>query len=170
MRTDDLALLSIEAVKKLTEGDIQLFGILKHQLDTSTIKEIDFDGYGFYTEFGVDEQYQIMNPALRSLDISDLVGLNRSGECSVGFVLFVSDGMITTLEGFPFLSDEWPLEDIRFMYTEQPHGCNAKYVEKRSSSFYEKYDQFGTVYIKGCMRDKEDCIFSSAYHRFHPFL
>lgn len=150
MKTDNLALLTIEATKKLLEGSIELFKVLRCQLSTSILGDIEFDGYGFYAHFVVNEQYKILNDVFQFLDISDLVGFNQSNECVVGFVLFINEGKIATLEGFSILTDDWPLEDIHFMYTEPPSERNTRYVEKRSSSFYEKYNRFGPVHTKGC--------------------
>ena len=62
------------------------------------------NGYGFYTNFQVEDAAPRCAKADFELgDVSAVVG----GQLC-GFILFVREGRILFLEGFPLGGDEWP--------------------------------------------------------------
>lgn len=133
MRTDDLAALTRVALEKVTEGDTAILCALRLQAQHSRISKIVFDGYGFYAVLEVDVDYRIRDPKKQNFELSDLVGFNERNQLSIGFVLFVRDGLLSTFEGFPFVEDEWPSECIAFKFAKQPSSTNATYSDTRTS-------------------------------------
>lgn len=131
MRTEDLDALIQEVMRRITEGDTCVLHKLRNQFESATITKIDFDGYGFYAYMAPSEKLRIRNKKMQAFEISDVVGFNDDGRPSVGFILFVRDGLIFMLEGFPFLEDAWPSEEINFKYGIQPPMSDAAYSDTR---------------------------------------
>ncbi len=131
MKTDALDALIQEAMLEITEGESPLLRVLRNQYESCVDVRINLDGYGFYAYMMPDPRLRIKDKEKQAFEVSDLVGFNEDGQCSVGFVLFVRDGLIFMLEGFPFLENSWPSEDIGFKYVAQPPMSNAVYSDER---------------------------------------
>lgn len=90
---------------KLLFGENQVLEILRKQYQSSAIESREFDGVGFFTHFKINEKLRLKDKS--HFTIGDLHGkyeIDRYND--VGFVLFIRDGIITTLEGFTY-GDKW---------------------------------------------------------------
>ncbi len=78
--------------------------LLMQQLASSTLESRENNGYGVYTNFEVPEV--VLRCAQESFELGD-VSVVLSGQLC-GFILFVREGKVEFLEGFPLGGDEWP--------------------------------------------------------------
>jgi hypothetical protein len=78
--------------------------ILGEQLTSCSLESREHNGYGFFTNFNVDEAAP--RCAKENFELGD-VSVVLSGQLC-GFILFVRAGKIDFLEGFPLGGDEWP--------------------------------------------------------------
>jgi hypothetical protein len=79
---------------------------LSAQLFNSSLESRDYNGYGFYTTLRI-------GPDAPSCGLSNarLHADARVGGEHCGFMLWIKDGKITFLEGYPFEHDEWPRDE-----------------------------------------------------------
>ncbi len=93
-------------------GDTDYLAVLRKQFATAKVASIEEDGYGIFINFEVDPALRMLNPELQENMISGLVGIDESGEAICGFALFVSEGVIAQIDGYPFGPDTWPEERV----------------------------------------------------------
>jgi hypothetical protein len=107
----DLEPLEAAVLDKLLAGDHPVLAALRGQLAVAAVTQRELTGVGFFTDFSVP---QTADPApVRRLRFGD-VHANISGvEHGAGFLLFVDDGVLTTLEGFTY-DEPWPEEIKEF--------------------------------------------------------
>ena len=100
-----------EVMDKLLENDRPSKRILKQQYEKSNVESRWFSGKGFFTSFSIAEDApKIESP--KSLQIDEVGG--KINNIDVGFILFIEDGKIKTLEGFTYGDDHWPDKIIRY--------------------------------------------------------
>ncbi len=95
----------IEAILKC-QKDIQVCEQLYKQYKVASVKKRIFTGVGFYTEFIINEK----NLAIESnvqMQLGSVYATIEGLECGAGFVLFVENGFIATLEGYSY-DEQWP--------------------------------------------------------------
>jgi hypothetical protein len=102
-----------------TSGHDPIFAALRDQLEGLRAVSREFTGHGFFTELAVRPGAQPV-PGAQDLAIGDLTadleGLSHGG----GFVLFVKQGLLATLEGFAY-DEPWP---------DQPRILRLAYVDR----------------------------------------
>lgn len=110
---DDVAFRKFEAdiMLKLLDGNDPMLAILRQQYRQSEVVKREFTGVGFFTTFRVDDSAPRL-PDNRSLCIDD--GVGEIDGVDVGFVLFITDGVLDMLEGFTYGTDEWPREMVKY--------------------------------------------------------
>jgi hypothetical protein len=91
---------------KLLAGDDPLLSILRQQASTARVADRDYTGVGFFTSFTVPPTSPRLTSATR-LVIGDVYAEVHDLEHPAGFLLFVSDGVIRTLECF-IIDDKFP--------------------------------------------------------------
>src|SRR5262245_11735034 len=94
------------AMNFLLCGDNETLAILRAQLATSSVVRRQLTGHGFFTHFHVSEAADKL-PSPGRFVIEDVHATFAEIEYPVGFILFVEDGAIDTLEGFAY-GDDWP--------------------------------------------------------------
>jgi hypothetical protein len=92
----------------LLREDSERNRILFDQLRSCSLESREHNGYGFYTSFKIDESAPRCQPA--DFELDDIAVVISGQIC--GFVLFVRNGGISFLEGFPLGGDEWPSSEI----------------------------------------------------------
>jgi hypothetical protein len=93
----------IEAILQGEPGSEQC---LREQLRQSGLRSREFNGYGFFTNFVIPKQV----PPCPELDKTLLAsGLVDDQLC--GFILWITDGKIDFLEGYPLGGDSWPTNE-----------------------------------------------------------
>ena len=102
----DIKILENEVMRMLLSGEHPMLNILKNQWENSKIEKVDLSGAGFFIKYQVLDNLLIIP---NHVDFSfgdvyvDLIGLDDV----IGFVLFIKDGRIDTLEGYT-TGDIWP--------------------------------------------------------------
>lgn len=95
-------------LEKLLSGDHPVLESLRHQLALAHLESRENTGVGFYCDFEIPETAPTVSRDLQLGDVhAEIEGLQRGA----GFVLFVSDGRLKTLEGFTY-DEAWP-ETVR---------------------------------------------------------
>jgi hypothetical protein len=96
-------------------GDDPRLPALRRQWDSATLVSREYTGVGFYTTLRVPKELALEgHPHLTAADVhADIEGL----EHGAGFVLFVIDGLMETLEGYTS-ADRWPGEVRGFKLTD----------------------------------------------------
>jgi hypothetical protein len=90
----------------LLAGEHELFVKLRKQYEVAVVKDRNFDGCGFFTHFKIPNEFlEITNK--RNFTLSDVLIDYGGQEVAYGLILFVDDGFISCLEGFPYISHEW---------------------------------------------------------------
>jgi hypothetical protein len=89
----------------LLDGDDDRLTVLRAQVPEVVVTKREFTGVGFFTTLAVaDGAPRFAYPRMVISDVhADITGLEHGG----GFVLFVKDGAISTLEGYTF-AEPWP--------------------------------------------------------------
>ncbi len=152
--TGDIARLAQIITPMLLVGDNNFLRALREQYDHLVDVEVDFNGYGFYVNYTVDDRLRIMNENLQYSVFTDMVGNDITGDSVVGFQIFITDGVISTLEGFPFAAHEWPVTEIVPVYTYQPDECHVRESEARFPQVIEKIKNSDMVVTKGFLESE----------------
>jgi len=100
-----LTKLESEVLERLIAGGGQDTALLRLQLDRAVIEARTLTGVGFFVDFTVPDG----TPKL-ALGSSELGGVNaelRGAKHDAGFMLFMKDGYLSTLEGFTY-DEPWP--------------------------------------------------------------
>lgn len=104
--------LEREVLRMLLAGDDWVLANLRTQLNLAERSRRRKSGVGFFTDFDVPEAVARLpgNPSIRFGDvIAEIEGLQHGA----GFVLFVSDGVLTVLEGYTY-DEPWPQKIGRY--------------------------------------------------------
>lgn len=107
MTLNNMNELEAAVMHMLLAGDIPLLEILRKQLAIATIVERKYTGVGFFTEFSVPLEAERPD-GIGRLVISDVHGEVEGVEGPIGFVLFLANGAIGTLEGFSYDGGPYP--------------------------------------------------------------
>ena len=103
---DTLTPLERAVLEKLVSGDSDRYRILQKQIHALRVSERKMTGVGFFTRFSIPNDISKLSDEATfqiggiGADINDL-------EHGAGFVLFIEDGQIETLEGYTY-DEPWP--------------------------------------------------------------
>jgi len=95
-----------QAMDYLLRGDTPLLETLRQQLAVATVAAREFTGVGFFTQFDVPPTVP-RAPSARRVIIGDVYAEVSGLQHGAGFVLFVEDGALQTLECH-ITEDAWP--------------------------------------------------------------
>jgi hypothetical protein len=129
-----------KVMNMLLAGELKLLAKLRKQYEIAIVKDREFNGYGFFTDFEVpDESLRVAygEKKYASLHMGDVLIDYDGQEGAYGVILFVDDGFIDCLEGHPFISHEWidDYDKIDDMYYEETP--NGKLYERDASRLEE---------------------------------
>jgi hypothetical protein len=111
METYPLTLVELEVLAMILTGQHKILKDLRTQLKAARVMGREFTGIGFYTRLWVPND---LKPAIVPRDRIVLDDVEATfGEKSAGFVLFVVDGRLHTLEGY-MSEGGWPDERSSF--------------------------------------------------------
>jgi len=99
-----LTVLEIAVLSLLLEDDSSENRILRTQLASCSLESRERNGYGFFTNFKVDDAAPRCGRS--DFELGDAAAVISDQRC--GFILFVREGTISFLEGYPLGGDEWP--------------------------------------------------------------
>ena len=93
----------------LLSGESNILHILKKQFQNCNIKKIEETGSGVYVDFEIKDQSLRLefDDTKGSFAFGDVYGTVDNFFGAVGFVLFVKNGYITTLEGYSNIPSSW---------------------------------------------------------------
>jgi len=93
-------------ISTLLAGDGPTLVSLRAQFEVATVTSRELTGVGFFADFSVPADLRLPFDTL----VLDGVHASLNGVANAaGFILFVTDGLIATLEGFSY-GDDWPRE------------------------------------------------------------
>jgi hypothetical protein len=95
--------LESAVISSMLEGSKDYGETLRLQLVESQLESREHNGYGFYTKFSVPVDVPTCSLVNEHFHASSLVG----GELC-GFILYIRDGRVAVLEGYPLGGDAWP--------------------------------------------------------------
>jgi hypothetical protein len=101
-----LTLLERAVIAAMVEASGDFIDVLSLQLAQSTLESREHNGYGFYTNFHVPDGMPLVPLIDKRFAASTIVG----GQLC-GFLLWIKNGKINFLEGYPLGGDEWPSDE-----------------------------------------------------------
>jgi hypothetical protein len=115
----NLSVFEERVMDKLLDGGGRALSILREQFQVAKVLNRQLTEVGFFIEFSVPSDAPIVSSS-PSFEINDVVSEIRGIENGAGFVLYVRDGKLATLEGFTF-DENWPKEisDFKLDYREK---------------------------------------------------
>jgi hypothetical protein len=96
--------LERKVIEFLLKEDTEENRVLAEQLAGCSLESRDLDGFGFYTNFQIADVAP--RCARENFELGDISVILSGQLC--GFILFVREGKVAFLEGFPLGGDEWP--------------------------------------------------------------
>jgi hypothetical protein len=113
---NDLTPLEREVMTTLLAPDHPVMRVLRRQLDVCRVAEREFTGVGFFSTLLVPGGVAAAPVTGKTLALGDATARIDGLEHGAGFVLFVRDGVLETLEGFSF-GERWPDAITQFRVT-----------------------------------------------------
>ncbi len=106
--------LEVEIIKALAEIDDEKSCLLQ-QLSSSEVIDRDYSGVGVFTQFNVSSKAIKLGPERVKLEDFPTCYLHHPHlESGAGVILWITDGVIDTLECFTYGGD-WPVNDSLFV-------------------------------------------------------
>lgn len=99
-------------IRKLLIFSVERYGCLIKQIDQLIVENRKVNDAGFSTYFLLSDTSKICSE-IGSLRIGNVVASIPSLNRGAGFLLFIKNGAIKSLEGYPFAED-WPTEIHEF--------------------------------------------------------
>lgn len=104
----NLTPLEDQLLQMLLSGDNDVLAVLRQQAKEARVKSRKMTGVGFFTEFIVSPQAPRVKgrPTFKLGDVNGTADHVKDG---LGFVLYVTDGALSMLEGYTY-DELWPDE------------------------------------------------------------
>jgi hypothetical protein len=110
----DITLTPIEreAMKMLLDGNDSTMSTLRAQFGVATVAKKEMTGVGFFVNFSMPADVPRVSSE-PNFEIGDVVGQVEGVKHGIGFLLFVTDGILSMLEGYTH-DDPWPEQISNF--------------------------------------------------------
>jgi hypothetical protein len=120
----DVSEFETQVMHKLLEYNDSVFNILREQFKVAKVIDRQLTGVGFFLEFYLPADAAII-PAGLSFEINDVVAEIDELKNGAGFVLYVKNGRLATLEGFTF-DENWPyvISGYQLLYREKSRNIS----------------------------------------------
>ena|SRR5438094_1179595 len=123
----DLTQLEQAVLEKFLDGDHDVLSVLRRQLQGIRATKREFTGVGFYTNLATPaDSFRVQGN--RSFELSDVLANMPGLTVGAGFVLFVRDGLLATLEGYTFSNEPWPAAVTTF---ELSYRVGSRFEKRR---------------------------------------
>ncbi len=100
----------------LTGGDLDQ-EVLREQIERATVHSRDYTGVGFYTKFNLPEGTRRFDSRRwKTQDMPQTFGKHPALPAGAGFILWLKDVLIDTLEGYTY-EGNWPKDESQFVVT-----------------------------------------------------
>ena len=103
-----LSALEKAVLEKLLSGETEWYRILQKQISALRVTERKMTGVGFFTRCSIPDDVSKL-PDRARFQIGDVSADINGLKHGAGFVLFIEDGQIDTLEGYTY-DEPWPQE------------------------------------------------------------
>ena len=115
-----LTSLTTQVLEMLLNGDDEVLALLREQAKHGNVTSNKETGVGFYTEFVVPSEVERVS-GRPTFSFGDVNGTARNVKHGLGFVLFVKDGSLASLEGYTY-DEPWPNEigELKLTYSDGP--------------------------------------------------
>lgn len=128
--------IETEVLELLLAGEHPDLAILRVQLATAKVKNREYTGVGFFTDFEIAEGIPKLNS--ERIIIGDVYADITGLEHGAGFLLFVNSGIIHTLECC-IVEDKWPesakIKRAYYMRPKQVGDATLTETTKRDLNF-----------------------------------
>ena len=104
----DLTILEHEVLQMLLRGDDDCLAILRSQAQQASVSLREMTGIGFFTHLVVPSEVPRV-PGQPKFQLGDVNGTAENVKDGLGFVLFITDGALSMLEGYTY-DEPWPDE------------------------------------------------------------
>lgn len=99
--TDNFEQFEFDIMQRIIAENGDLVDSLGRQYAASKVISREFTGFGFYTSFEIlDKSLRLENKA--NLELGNAEAMLAGLKYGMGFVLFIRDGFIKTLEGYTY--------------------------------------------------------------------
>ena len=118
-----MSLLEKEIVNAILKCNKEhhMIDVLYEQYNVASVKNRTFTGEGFYTEFNIEDANEIAKLELE-FQLGGIYAEIEGLECGAGFILYVKNGIISTLEGYSY-GEHWPNDaKLKKIFTVQNDG------------------------------------------------
>ncbi len=128
----DIDPIERRVMRMLIAGEHPTLEALRRQFDRSSVSERDYTGVGFFTSFRVRDGQPRIEPPKRII-IGDVCADVDGLEYGCGFILFVDDGLLRTLECHLWGDDAFPESPryTRLYYIHQPNPPSIAETKER---------------------------------------
>lgn len=89
------------------------YAALRQQLEVAVVTKREFTGVGFFTSFAIPDSVSVPRNVPNSI-LDDVAATIEGRKYGICFMLFVRDGVMSTLEGVTLAGDDWPEEPFSF--------------------------------------------------------
>lgn len=107
----DFTPLEFHVLNMLLAGDDAVLAALREQLASVTAVSRNLTGHGFYLHFVIPpttlKLHEIL-PVKQNFCFGDVVASGESFNSGAGFLLWIQDGVLCTLEGYTY-DEPWPI-------------------------------------------------------------
>jgi hypothetical protein len=103
----ELTALERSVLDALLAGPGRKLERLRQQAKTCKVREREFTGVGFYTDFIPESSLRVDEIAQTDVRLDDVVVEIEGLQHGAGFLLLIKDGFLNMLEGFTY-DEEWP--------------------------------------------------------------
>jgi len=96
-----------EVMEIIISEDPSISELLGEQYKVAKVVNREFTGVGFFTTFYINDN-SLRLPTTKNLTLGNVQARFKGLERGAGFVLFVNNGFINTLEGYTY-EEDWPI-------------------------------------------------------------
>lgn len=119
----ELTSLERQVLEMLLSGQDEVLAILRLQARKLEVSAREMTGAGFYTEFLVSREAPRV-PGNPTFELGDVNGTAENVSHGLGFLLYVTDGALSMLEGYTY-DEPWP-DDVRGLALSYSPGPERK--------------------------------------------
>ena len=135
----ELTDLEYAVLEKLLAGDDERLMRLRRQLETAIASKREMTGVGFFTTLEVLDPTHRLDE--RSVELGDVNAEISGLTHGAGFLLFIRNGLLETLEGYTYGDNRWPekISSFRLRYdAPEPRNLDGLFSPRSLGGFHGK--------------------------------
>lgn len=131
--------LANSVIEMLLSGNDPIFDLLKKQYQSAKIIKEEASSVGFYIDYDTSTAEQLSSNYKCSFQFGDVDGDIGEVKNAVGFILYIRNGYLSTLEGYTNTIDVWPDNDSNIsLHYEAKGGRNYETLKRKCLSISTK--------------------------------